>query len=494
MLRARLDGDAGSRGAWVALLWPFIKQPALPTAVATAGSTFVLGVLTMSMQKLAWLAVAVLLLAIPWLWWGAPWLGESTSPAPGEAAALAAGGVGASPAAAVTPPSAAPVSPTAVRTEAAEAATTGALVVQVVFADGGPVVDAVVDVHRSGTADFDSPRARSGADGKVRFDGLAPGKVTPTVQRGDRQWGKAVTIVAGAEAQSEVKLEPGMNVHGIVVDGRQQPIGGAEVVVCGWAGGEAVPLTLSAVDGTFVLRAAYTHCHIGARAAGFAASPLRQFTASKGADVELRVVLDAPASVVSGTVVDPRGQPVVGALVRAGDEDQRPVALPDGGQAHGWRPEYARTDAQGQFLLRYLPAGPVPLAVRARPYAPWLGEVQLVAGQPLTTTIRLLPGASMHGTVRGADGGVVVGANITLGERHEFVQQQVRSDAMGTFRAEGLPAGELLVIAHSEDHGKARTRLSLAAGHAPACRQRRSARHHRNSCPGSRTDAARHRS
>lgn len=464
MLRTRLDGAAGGRGAWVALLWPFAGQPALPIAIAAADSTFVLGVLTMSMQKLAWLAVAVLLLAIPWFGWVSPWLGESAAPPAGEAAVLVAGGVEAAPAAAMTPTSDEPVSPTPLRREAAASATTGALVVRVLFAEGGPVTDAVVDLHRSGTSDLDAPRARTDADGRVRFEGLAIGKLTPTVHRGDRQWGKAVTVVAGAEVQSEVQLEPGMNVRGIVVDGRQQPIGGAEIVVSGWAGGEAVPLTRTEADGTFALRGVYTHCHIGARAAGFAASPLRQFTAGKGADVELRVVLDSPAIVVTGSVLDPHGQPVVGALVRAGDEDQRPTVLPDGGRAHGWRPEYARTDANGQFVLRHLPAGPVPLAVRALPYAPWLGEVALTAGQPHATTIRLLPGATVHGTVRGADGSSVAGATITFGVQHEFVQQEVSSDASGAFRVEGLPAGELLVTAQAQTHGKARTRLALTAG------------------------------
>lgn len=466
LLRNRLDArQGGSRAAWAALLVPLAGPPAQLPAWCAGVKSALTGVLLMS-SKTQITAMATALAGILVVAWWVAFAPDQVR-GPGNAApadqgqALTAKAMGAE---AGVPAVAPEVGQGREQVQPEAAPETGSLVLQVVFDDDcTPAVDALVDVWRPGIDRLPGgPRTRTDAEGKARFDELRPGKVYPELWRGSAEYGTVVEITAGRVAEAVLRIAAGMNVRGRVVDGQRRPIAIAEVVTSDWGGGQGYVLAQTAADGTFALRAVNTHCHIGARARGFAASHLRQFTAGKGANVELEIVLEAAAVSLLGKVIDWRGLPVPGAVARAGHEEQNLQTLPDGGRAIAWRPEFVSSDEQGRFEFLYLPAGKVPLWVRAEGLAPWTSEVELTPGRVEMVTVTLVAGVTLVGTVKDRQGLPVARVDIMVGDGR--VGRDVKSATDGTFRMEGLPVGELQLQARSDQHGDARRTVTAAAG------------------------------
>lgn len=470
-LRGTLDERPGGRAAWCALLLPYGRSLA-PLTGAVAAKSLLLGVLGMSLQKAIVLAVAVVLVAT------AAWLTLAPTMAPerptADAHAAAAPAAGAIAGARASEPSASPVNgdPATQRAAVTPPAQTqdgdaavGGIAVKVVYeADETPVADAVVAVRRrDGEPMFDTLVGRTAADGWVRFARVPIGPYTPVVNRGNGSWGERVEVRAGEVVEATVKVEAGMDLQGRVVDGANRPMAGAEIVVSDWGASETFVLATTAADGTFALRSLFTHCHVGARAVGYAPSPLRQFTAGKGAVAEIVIVVDRPAVVVTGVVLDAVQRPVAGALVRAGDSNQRPMTLPDGGQALDWRPEEVVSDANGAFVLQHLPAGRVPVEAVARGFAPWRQELELANGRPEQLIVRLCRGARLVGTVRSADG-PVARATVDLGTWDSLARRSVVTGPDGSFAIDGLAAGALEVRAAADEVGRARATLVASEG------------------------------
>jgi RNA polymerase sigma-70 factor (ECF subfamily) len=358
---------------------------------------------------------------------------------------------------------------TAVEREPAKDAgdpTTGALRLHVLWGDDqSPAAGVMVWLHRDGSdALFEAPFATSDEKGTIRFVGLQPGPLRSYVERGEQSWSDVIEISAGLETESTVQVDPGMDCKGVVVDGEDRPIPGAEVLVAGWGGGQAFPLARTDAQGAFSLRAVGTHCHIGARAPGFAASPLRQFTARPGAKVEHRIVLGTRSSGLNGIVLDPQGRPAPGAVVEAGGERNRFEKMFDGSVAIAPMPERVRTGPEGRFEFRSLSPGTVTLAVRARGLAPWKQAIELRADVPNSVTVKLDAGVTLIGTVQDASGAGVAQATILLGDWGELDHRIALSDARGDFRIEGAGAGELHVQAEREGRGKTETTLQAANG------------------------------
>lgn len=340
----------------------------------------------------------------------------------------------------------------------AASATTGELLVRVTWADDGkPAADVMVEVSRShADALFDQLRGTTDAQGCVQFKDLAPGKVHAHLLRsylGDKTWARAA-IEAGKVAEAALAIGPGMNVRGLVVDGRNAPVADAEIVVADWGGSDSVVLAHSAADGTFALRAIGTHVHIGARSPGFSPSPLRQFTASPGANVELRIVLDEAGAELEGTVLDPQDRPLAGAVVQIGDRDQKNRTLPDGGSAMGPRPTVARTDARGRYAFAGLPTGKQKMQARARGLSTWQGELELTSGQKQQRTIHLAAGVTIFGTVKDEAGKPVAGADVDFGDWDDLGHRRLASGEDGNYRCEGLTAGRLRVQVSTDKTGK----------------------------------------
>lgn len=346
------------------------------------------------------------------------------------------------------------------------APTTGSLAVHVLWSDDKqPAPGVLVSLNRSGADPvFDEVSATSDEHGTVRFTELAPGKVVPQILRGASNWGDAVEIAAGAASECSVEVEVGMNCKGVVVDASGSPIGGAEVLVAGWADGRAWPLAVTASDGAFALRAVATHCHIGARARGYAASPLRQFTAGKGASVEMRIVLGDPAAELSGSVFDPQGERVANAVVQAGVANHGNQNQPDGTIVQAPMPARVRTDGDGHFEFHSLPAGSTLVSVRAPGLSTWVQSIELGVDRPTAITVQLEAGVTVVGTVRDDSGAAIAKPRISLGEWDELTHRSTTGDADGNFRIEGATAGELKLHVDSDEHGAAETTLPARSG------------------------------
>jgi RNA polymerase sigma-70 factor (ECF subfamily) len=346
------------------------------------------------------------------------------------------------------------------------APTTGSFLVHVVWGDDKkPAPGVLVSLYRDGVDSlFEEPRSTSDEQGVIRFTEVKPGRVYTLVQRGNADLGEPIQIVAGKETEATVEVPIGMDCRGLVVDGKDRPIADAEVLVAPWAGGEALLLARTDSDGTFKLRAVATHCHIGARAHGYAASPLRQFTAGKGATVEFRIVLSEPSVDLRGVVLDPSNRLVTDAVVEAGRNQNTLERSTDGTVAKPPMPARVRTDAEGRFAFHNLPSGSIPLAVRARDLSPWSQPVELRIGEPKTITVRLEPGVTLVGTVSEAAGAKAAMATINIGEWSDLGYRSVRCDANGNFRIEGLASGEFKVRAEGQGGSKAETTLHANSG------------------------------
>jgi len=463
-LRGDLD-DGRGRAAWVALLAPFAR-PA-PAAAAVAAVAAIEGAMAMATKSKAVAAVA----ACAVLFWigaamlrggsdGAPSLRDGTSPAVAAAAPVAA-------------PTALPEADTHADAPARSAAaavpapTTGSLAVAVVWEEDQQPAAAVVVALGGDDAPGPETRGRATTDqgGIATFDDVPAGRLHVTLSRRKPkpEWPLA-TIAAGERTELRLAVQRGLTASGIVVDSAGHPIAGAEILVAGWSGGEGVPLATSGRDGRFAVRAIETACHIGARAVGFAASPLQQCMSKAGADVELRIELTAPSAELTGTVQGPDGAPVVGALVQAGTHEQGIVRRPDGATVMAPRPELARTDGSGRYALRAQGAGAVPFCVRANGLAAHQQVVDLQVGKGNVCDVHLVAGVTLVGSVRDSNGQPLEAVGIAVGEWNAPDRRWVRSGSDGAFRLADLAVGPLPVAVEAEAHGRASKVLQGVAG------------------------------
>ena len=150
-------------------------------------------------------------------------------------------------------------------------------------------------------------------------------------------------------------------------------------------------------------------------------------------------------------------EPVAGAVVRA-------VTAGEAKSGIGRRRRSARSDAEGRFVLRGVPAGEVRLRARKSGLHAIDAEempVVLAAGLQLTDQIVILsPGVSIEGRVFAPDGSPLSGALVgrvdlkNLGRGAPDLLNVARSDGEGRYRLEGLPGDtQHLLLARHGEHG-----------------------------------------
>src|SRR5262245_34976909 len=310
-LRQELDGAAGDRAAWAVLLVPFAR----PAPVGFAAGALIAFQGAMAMATKTKVAAVVAACAVLF-WLGAAALRDGSDAAPplrdGTGPAVAAAAPVAAP---KSLPEAERVADAPARSPAAAvpAPTTGSLAVHVIWdEDQQPAAAVLVALGGDDQPGPEvRPRATTDSNGLATFEDVAAGRVHVTLSRrtAKPEWPQAI-IAAGAHTDLRLAVQRGLCARGVVVDGGGRPIAGAEVVVAGWGGGEAVPMATTGDDGRFCVRALETSGHVGARAVGFAASPLQQYKTSAGAEVDLRIELTAPSAELTGTVHGPDGAAV----------------------------------------------------------------------------------------------------------------------------------------------------------------------------------------
>ena len=255
--------------------------------------------------------------------------------------------------------------------------------------------------------------------------------------------------------------------------------GGATVLVVHvhWAdGAPAAATTISAQplpdDDWFAQRLAATDARGVATFADFAAGKVR-VRARHGGEVEALVVagkttavdLTIPAGIdARGTVVDPDGNLVAGAVVVIGGRIEDML-------------EAARTDGSGAFSLRALAA-----KTRVAAFADGFAGSQTVtaadfADGPLQLRLRGAA-ADVCGRVFDAEGAPLAGAWVTAGHAVSMFAygekptlgslHVVRTDAGGNFRLHGIPFGQPFPLhAGAKGHASWRGQVNVARGETP---------------------------
>jgi hypothetical protein len=179
-------------------------------------------------------------------------------------------------------------------------------------------------------------------------------------------------------------------------------------------------------------------------AEGFSPATPEPIDRGKGTDLPLEIYLKR-GSAASGTVFDPDGVPVEGAVVAAAGQ-----RLPGGGASR------AVTDGKGRFTIQCLEGGvPVTLFARHDRYSPGdSGSFLVPEGETRgDIAIRLQLSASISGVVYGVEGEPFPGARVTLDGikgylvRYGGARPITLTGSGGRFRFEGLVEGEYKLAA-----------------------------------------------
>ena len=327
----------------------------------------------------------------------------------------------------------------------------------------GPVAGAAVVAVLHG--DLANPaRGATGADGGYELRGLAPGvyRISASAQ------GFAATVVPGVTLRTgdrftlDVLLVSPSAVSGTVTDMDGRPVAGALVSADGQGirgpgpgggggGGAGVATAslaaLTGADGRYRLEGVSPGpVRVSARKDATSPAALKVVTVEEGETVTADLSL-VEGGVVAGTVVDPAGNPVAGAMVwtSGGAGPPRP------GEAR-----QATADGAGAFLLA-LPPGTYGLAAsRARSRFRFAGRpaplatVQLVAGQRAEVSLVLPDDPAPGITGRVLEPGAVpaAGAIVWVGALGAGLQA-TQADTEGAFSLPSPGTGPVQVNARS---------------------------------------------
>lgn len=466
LLRLKLDAEhGGSRRAWLLPLLPLAVQrsPRGPPPGSLA-SPLVPGVFAMTTKTKLAVAAAIFAVAGVWLWWpgdGAAGVSRlMEEPSEPLAARFERPQVPKNDTAADATPERRVVAPP-------EAATTGGLVVRARYAaDDTPAGNLLLILRRPGTDPrFEGWRQRTDGDGMARFEDLPPGRLYVATNCDP---GQHVEIRAGETAELDYAIPAGLHLSGIVVDDAGVPVAGAVVEVAPMAHANAYPevVATTGADGRFAARSCPRACLVGARAAGFRASPVRFLFAKDGNTAQVRLVLGGDGCCVDGQVVQAGGRPVAGAVVIIGAGQLSGIA----GRDH--LPPFAalvRSDEDGRFRAVGIPPGAHPVQARAVGLAPWRGRVEVAAGQTVPLRLELAPGATIRGLVRNAAGAPVAHAEVEIGSWRDIAHYRTLTSAGGTFEFTGLAAGEIELRAVHDEFGAGETSVRTVAGDVTDC-------------------------
>lgn len=311
------------------------------------------------------------------------------------------------------------------------------LVGRVVDASGQPVAGAVV------TAAAQPVRsASSGADGAFAIDGLMERPYVVAVRAPSGVAGplRMAASADKAATPTTVALRPGGKVSIEVVDERQQPMRGVTVELRGLE-----VRTLEGVDEQVVVESVVPGAYVvAAWAPGYAREFLPAVVGSGATSLRVELVRGAE---VAGRVVDEAGQPVAGARVRYEAAND---AIPGSDLLR----DSVVSDAAGKFSFAALPTGSFRLMATHATLA--LGSSELLsidATKPKTDAEIVLPaGATVRGTVVGADGKPAAFARVRVGlvipgSRIVVPPHQIVADAAGAFAVSGLQRRQLSAVA-----------------------------------------------
>lgn len=486
LLRRKLGSGPGRGflGSWL-LAAATLRPGGGPVEALAAALNPVAGVLVMGMKAKVAISAAVLAAASLFVWTTLPESAPSRAPEEAGSVLDAAARVAEERPTPDGPPPPEPASPVAASAteaplaDAAAAATPpappaagepdpyGALEVRVVWAtDKTPATNVLVRVLPFGSPDpfFNEVLEATDSAGRIRIDRIHAGTAAIfSVFGGDVR----TKVSAGATAAATLEIPLGATIEGRVVDGGDRPVGGAGVVLCDEGGHTEGPVvTVTGPDGAFRLRDVECKAwrNIGARAPGFAPSPVTMVSANPGGKVTLRLVLGGPGGELKGLVVDPLGGPVAGAYVKIGKATHTQWALPDGTRVCTPGPVTVRTGEDGRFHAVGLAPGEAPVEARARTWAPWTGTATVSEAAGPELRIALVEGFTLRGKVTDPAGAPVPRVAVQVNGYGNLTSSYVRTKADGSYRILGLAPGEAKVTFESDGHGQLDLTVHGASG------------------------------
>jgi hypothetical protein len=288
--------------------------------------------------------------------------------------------------------------------------------------------------------------AQAGPDGRFVLGPAPPGELVLQATAAGLA-PREVETAAGSRARGtdlgDIVLESGPVIRGVVQDRQGAPIPGATVRA--YTRGASPPAEAECDEaGAFVLAGLKPGTlDVSARAPGYAST--RQPVAVGTED--LVIALDAGGT-VTGAVVDGKGQPVSGAMVRAA-ADAREVDAP---------PMGLTSDGDGRFTLYDVRPGLYVVEARAAGHPPGnVSDVRVSAGATTDIgTLRLRSGGALQGTVKDAANEPIAGASVRVEADSYGPGLQTQTDAAGAFQIAGLSAGRVDVVAQHPSYASAR--------------------------------------
>jgi protocatechuate 3,4-dioxygenase beta subunit len=304
-------------------------------------------------------------------------------------------------------------------------------------------------------------------EGRFRFDAAAPGRWTLTATAAGWAPGRleGIEVADGGEvAGLRVALAAGSRLVGRVTDDAGEAVVGAKIGVVSttaagtshWARGESDDSGAYAVEGLAPGFAEVSAYHPDYEKLS------RELEVDSGEQrLDLNLRRRRQGREVAGTVVDPSGAPVAGALVE--------LRVPPTRGARGGRfPGPVVSGPDGAFALADASDGEYLARAEAQGYAAGDSAPFSVAGADVAgIEIRLEPGAAVVGTLRGLDLDELSQAAVYAGR----VGGERRTGTVGydsSYRVEGLAPGDWEVNAFLASGRHAGGRVTIEPGEARA--------------------------
>ncbi len=277
-----------------------------------------------------------------------------------------------------------------------------------------------------------------------------------TVERGRRNFAKVVA--------PELR-----NVEGKVIDASGKPvIHGTVWAINDETLGSGLPVAQTAEDGSFHIRSIHPRLSIFATARDLGSSEaMKVGSLSSGADgaftAELHLI--GEDSTLDGLVTDAAGAPVARARVWT-----QSVNSVRGDRFVHWPATVVQTDGDGKFSVWGMHEPGARVFVDAQGFAVWSGFSKLEEGRTAHVDVKMEPGFTVSGTVKGEDGSPSVGVSITQKVQpwlSAFTPVWTSTDAEGGYSLEHLAPGEVTLLAEARrtrGYPRASTTLTAQSG------------------------------
>lgn len=254
----------------------------------------------------------------------------------------------------------------------------------------------------------------------------------------------------GTTGLVKVLIPVGIEVRGMVVDQTGSAIVGADILISGSnTFARTTKVATSGSDGSFALHQISTRSYVAARHRDFAPSNLFTPPASVGgaAKIPLTLVLDSKWCRLTGRLTGPNGDPIEGALIKAGQNRWQRQTDATGTARYTTPANMIRTGADGVFDTGRLAAGKVDLFV-ATSNPNWAIHQQVLdmnVAETRQVDIQLKISPTLYGVIQDEQGKAVAGAFISPdfydADIHKMVTHAAFSDSTGRFELKGLKAG-----------------------------------------------------